>query len=63
MGRSRKARVKPVFYPGWSHAYSWGLGLPTCLVFAIMDDVGAAMVPCIIIMAMPTPGLRSMGLV
>jgi hypothetical protein len=40
MGRSRKARVKPVFYPRWSHAYSWGLGLPSCLVFAIVDDVG-----------------------
>jgi hypothetical protein len=40
LGRSGKARVKPVFYAMWSHAYSWGPGLPGCLVFTIVDDMG-----------------------
>jgi hypothetical protein len=60
--RSRKARVKLVFYLRWSHTYSWGPGLPGCLVFTMADDMGAAMVPGVIIMATPTPGLRSLGL-
>jgi hypothetical protein len=37
-------------------------GLPGCLIFTMADDVGAAMVLGIIIMATPTPGLRSLGL-
>jgi hypothetical protein len=40
-----------------------GPGLPDCLVFTVADDVGAAMVPFVIIMVTPTPGLRSLGLV
>jgi hypothetical protein len=61
-GRSHKAKVKPVFYLGWSHVSSWGLGLPGCLVFIVVDGVGAAMVPGIIIMVTPTHGLRTLGL-
>jgi hypothetical protein len=60
--RIRKARVKPAFYRGWSHAYSWGPGLPSSLVFSVTEDLGAAMVPDVIIMATPTPGLCSLGL-
>jgi hypothetical protein len=37
-------------------------GLPGYLVFTMADDVGAAMVLSIIIMATSTPGLRSLGL-
>jgi hypothetical protein len=62
LGRSRKAGVKLVFYLGWSHAYSWGSRLPDYLVFTMADDVGATMVPYIIITATSTPGLRSLGL-
>jgi hypothetical protein len=62
LGRNHKARIKLAFYLGWSRAYSLDPGLPGCLVFTIADDVGAAMVPSIIIMAMPTPDLRSLGL-
>jgi hypothetical protein len=58
---SRKARVKLVFCPGWSHTYSWGLGLPVCLVFTMADDVGATMVQGIIILATSTPVLRSLA--
>jgi hypothetical protein len=60
--RSHKACVKPVFYPRWSHAYSWDLGLPGYLVFTVADDMGVAMVPGIIILAMLTLGLSSLGL-
>jgi hypothetical protein len=31
--------------------YSWDPGLAGCLVFTVTDDVGAAMVPGVIIMA------------
>jgi hypothetical protein len=55
---SRKVRVKPKFYHGWSHVYSWGPVLPGCLVFTVR----AAMVPGVIILASPTPGLRCLGL-
>jgi hypothetical protein len=61
LGRSRKARVKPTFYAGWSHAYSWGPGLTVCLVFIVVDDMGAVMVRGVIIMATLTPSLRSLG--
>jgi hypothetical protein len=62
LGKNHRARVKPAFYPGWSHAYSWGLWLPSCLVFTMADGVEAAMVPGVIILATPTPVLRSLGL-
>ena len=57
--RSRKAGVKPPFYPG--HAYSRGTGLPNCRIFIVVDDVGAAMVPGAIILA-TTLGFCSLGL-
>jgi hypothetical protein len=62
LGRSRKARVKSVFYPGWSHAYSWGLRVSGCLVFIVADGVRATIVLSVTILATPTPGLHSMGL-
>jgi hypothetical protein len=62
LGRSRKARVKPAFYPGWSHAYSWVPGLSGCLVFIVADAVRAMIVLSVNILATPTPGLHSMGL-
>jgi hypothetical protein len=62
LGRSRKARVKPASYLGWSHVYSWGLRLSTCLVFSVVDDLGVAMVLGIIILVTPTPNLYSLGL-
>jgi hypothetical protein len=40
LGRSRRAMVKPPFYPGCGHTYLWGLGLPNCLAFIMVDDVG-----------------------
>jgi hypothetical protein len=52
-------------------ARTWfAFGLPSeigvrhsdCLVFTVADDVGAAMVPGVIIMATSTLGLRSLGL-
>jgi hypothetical protein len=61
LGRSRKARVKLAFYPGWHHLYSWGPWFPICLVFTMADDVGVAMVLGAIIMATPTLGLCSLG--
>ena len=62
LGRSRKARVKPVFYLGWVHTYSRGLELPDCCVFIVVDDTGATMVLGAIIPATPTPGFCSLGL-
>jgi hypothetical protein len=62
LGRSHRARLKPAFYPEWSHTYSWGPGLSGCLVFTVADDVGATMVLDVIILATPTPGLCSLGL-
>ena len=53
---------KTVFYLGWSHAYSWGSGLSGYLIFTIVDDVVAAMVPDAIIMATLTLSLCSLGL-
>jgi hypothetical protein len=38
------------------------LGLPCCLLFTVVDDVGVAMVPGVIILATPTLGLLSLGL-
>jgi hypothetical protein len=61
LGRSSKARVKPAFYPGWSHSYLWAPRLPGCLVFTVADDVGVAMVLGVFILATPTPGLGSLG--
>jgi hypothetical protein len=50
-----------MFYPRWSHAYSWGPGLSGCLIFTLVDEVGAAMVPGVIIMATSTPVLHRLG--
>jgi hypothetical protein len=41
-----------MFYLGWSHAYSWGPGLPSCLVFTTTYDVGARMVLGVIILGL-----------
>lgn len=60
--KSHKARVKPMSYLCWIQAYSWGLRLPSCLVFTLANDVAVAMVPCVIIMATSTPSLHSLGL-
>jgi hypothetical protein len=39
-----------------------GPGLPCCLLFTVVDDMGVAMVLGVIILATPTPGLLSLGL-
>jgi hypothetical protein len=60
-GRNRKARVKPTFYHGLVHAYSWGSGLPSYHVFIMVDDVGVEMALGANIPAMSTLGIRSLG--
>jgi hypothetical protein len=42
--------------------YSWGLGLPGCRVFIVVDNMGAVMVPCAIILATLAPSFSSQGL-
>jgi hypothetical protein len=55
LGRSHKARVKLAFYPRWSYTYSWGPWLHGCLIFTMVNDVRAVMVPGVIIIAISTP--------
>jgi hypothetical protein len=38
------------------------IGLPSCLMFPVANDVGAAMASGIIILTIPIPSLRSLGL-
>jgi hypothetical protein len=42
--------------------YSWGSKLSGCLVSTVVDDLGVAMVPGVIILVTPTPNLYSLGL-
>jgi hypothetical protein len=59
--RSHKATVKLVFLPLLEPHILMGPRLSGCLVFTVADDVGAAMVPSVIILATSTPGLHSLS--